>query len=42
MQVDPEEDEGPQQHGEDCRDDRLHRRTELSFVTFVIRRNKGF
>jgi hypothetical protein len=25
MQVDPEEDEGPQQHGQDCRDDRLQR-----------------
>jgi hypothetical protein len=25
MQVDPEEDEGPQQHGEDCRGDRLQR-----------------
>lgn len=24
MQVDPEKDEWPQQHGEDCRDDRLH------------------
>jgi len=25
MQADPEKDEWPQQHGEDCRDDRLHR-----------------
>jgi hypothetical protein len=32
MQVDPEKDEWPQQHGEDCRDDRLHRVEMLEVV----------